>query len=221
MLHKPLRDICPAHLLLEPPPPSFTALGHINLPSLPPIIRVLPTSGPLHRLFPLFRMLLSIELSLTQHSGLGLMQWFSTGGHLSMFGDILGAHNWSLASNEKKPKRPLNLLRCPGQPLNPRNYPAPDVSNVETEKLWLLLRPPALITLLTEGRLPWFISHNSISHYSFSCYCLSKIWIKPTGDSPGYLRRYLGCSERTKPPPLTSGFQKQERTLEVSCHVIY
>lgn len=148
---------------------DLSALSPLAIKLQPPKeAKVFHTSGPLHRLFPLFRMLLSIELSLTQHSGLGLMQWFSTGGHLSMFGDILGAHNWSLASNEKKPKRPLNLLRCPGQPLNPRSYPAPDVSNVETEKLWLLLRPPALITLLTEGRLPWFISHNSISHYSFS-----------------------------------------------------
>lgn len=138
-----------------------------------------------------------------------------------MFGDILGARNWSLASSEKKPKRLLNLLQCPGQPLNPKNYPAPNIGNVEREKLCLLLRPPALITLLTEGRFPWLISHNIISNYSFSSYYLSKIWIKPTGDHPGYLRRYLGCSEWTKPPPLTSGSQKQERTLEVSCHVIY
>lgn len=99
-------------------------------------------------------MLLSIELSLTQRSGLGLMKWFSTGGHLSIFGDILGARNWSLASNEKKPRRLLNLLQCPEQPPNPKNYPAPNVGNVEMEKLWLLLRPPALITLLTEGRFP-------------------------------------------------------------------
>ena len=71
-----------------------------------------------------------------------------------MFGDILGARNWSLASNEKKPRRLLNLLQCPEQPPNPKNYPAPNVGNVEMEKLWLLLRPPALITLLKEGRFP-------------------------------------------------------------------
>ena len=109
-----------------------------------------------------------------------------------MFGDILGTRNWSLASSKKKPKRLLNLLQRPGQPLNPKNYQAPNIGNVEMEKLCLLLRPPALITLLTEGRFPWLISHNIISRYSFSSYYLNKIWIKPTGDSPGLFEKVLG-----------------------------
>lgn len=50
----------PSQLPLGPSPRSLTAFSHTNLPSLLPMIRVLPTSGTSHRLFPLHRTLLPL-----------------------------------------------------------------------------------------------------------------------------------------------------------------
>ena len=87
---------CPAssHTIL----PTLTALSHIILPSLPPMSQVLPPQGLCTRCFCSQNAAFS-WLSLTHHSGLGLMQRFSTGGHLPTSGGIFGCDNWRAATS--------------------------------------------------------------------------------------------------------------------------
>lgn len=96
--------------------------------------QVLPTSGPLHVLLP--PPACRLCSALTHWSGLGSKQWFSTGGHVPVSGDILGGQGfYSLSSNAQYSP-------------TTENHPAPNVSNAKTEKLWLNVKVSALLTLL-------------------------------------------------------------------------
>ena len=60
---------------------------------------------------------------------------------------MFGGHSWSLTSSEKRPRMQLNILQCPGQPPAAKDHPSPNVHSAKMEKLWLTVRPLALITL--------------------------------------------------------------------------
>ena len=144
----PVRSsFCPSsqlRLVLFPLLPA--ALGPITLPPVP---HVLPASGPLQALLPL--QACCRHSALTHCSGLGLMQWFSTGGAF--------AHVWRRLAMVK------DSIQCPPMPRTApttRNPSAPNVNKAKMEKIWLNIKVSSLITLLTDT-FPVILSYLIIS----------------------------------------------------------